>query len=344
MKLTVDIRKKFKDFELCVDFEAGNGVFGLLGPSGCGKSLTLRCIAGIERPDSGIIRLDDKVLFDSSAGIDLSPQKRRVGYLFQSYALFPNMTLEQNISASPCGKKNCSEYISLFYLNGLEKHYPHELSGGQKQRAALARMLAAEPEMVMLDEPFSSLDRDLRLRLEGKIAEISRDFGGTVLFVSHDMDEVFRLSDKVAVIENGRIVDTAPKRELFEKPNTVASARLTGCMNISSLVCDEQGVFASDWGITLPCGHNVGYGYVGCRAQYFEICSEKNGADVFECEIVRITENMFSYTVFFRNKGYISEGEGHTLVFETDKDTWHKLDKEKLFLRPVHEKLFYMVK
>ena len=205
-------------------------------------------------------------------------------------------------------------------------------------------MLAAEPEMIMLDEPFSSLDRDLRLRLEGKIAEISRNFGETVLFVSHDMDEVFRLSDKVAVIENGRIVDTAPKKELFEKPNTVTSAKLTGCMNISSLVCDEKGVFASDWGIKLPCSDAARYRYVGCRAQNFEICSEKTGADVFNCEIVRVTENMFSYTVFFRNKGYNSEGEDHPIVFEIDKDTWHKLDKGSLFIRPVHEKLFYMVK
>lgn len=340
--LFVDIHKKFKGFDLNVDFEADNGVFGILGPSGCGKSLILRCIAGIEKPDSGIIKLDDKVLFDSATGINLTPQKRRIGYLFQNFALFPNMTLEQNISVSSAGKKNCSEYIKLFYLSGLEGLYPHELSGGQKQRAALARMLAAEPDMIMLDEPFSSLDRNLRMRLEGKIAEIVDGFRGKVLFVSHDMDEVFRLTDNIAVIENGRIIDIAPKRDLFERPRTKASARLTGCMNISTLSFKENGIFASEWGIRIFGDVVEKAKYVGCRAQHFEICDEKEELDVFECEIIRVIENMFSYTILFRNKVGHMEKSDSLLTFETYKETWQGLKDGRVFLRPIRDKLFYM--
>ena len=169
MSLVVDIHKRLGAFHLDVAFEAGNGITCLLGPSGCGKSYTLKCIAGIERPDSGHISLDGRVLFDSERKIDLPPQKRQVGYLFQNYALFPNMTVAQNIR---CGlhrekdkavrEQRLREMLRLMRLEGLEKHRPYQLSGGQAQRVALARILVSEPQLLMLDEPFSALDSHLR--------------------------------------------------------------------------------------------------------------------------------------------------------------------------------------
>ena len=162
MALYVDIEKKCGDFLLKVKFTAQKEVLGLLGASGCGKSMTLKCIAGIEKPDKGVIRLDDKVFFDSEKRIHLPVQKRRVGYLFQDYALFPNMTVLQNILCSAGDRKKASEYVKRFFLDGKEQLYPAQLSGGQKQRTAMARMLAGEPEILMLDEPFTALDNYYR--------------------------------------------------------------------------------------------------------------------------------------------------------------------------------------
>lgn len=151
MKLHVDIEKDLHSFRLKVSFDTDGEVFAVLGSSGSGKSMTLKCIAGIEKPDRGVVTLGGRVLFDSAAGIDLPPQKRRIGYLFQDHALFPHMTVMENIS---CGsEKNAREYIDRFYLRGKEDLRPHQLSGGEKQRTAIARMLAAEPKLIMLDDP-----------------------------------------------------------------------------------------------------------------------------------------------------------------------------------------------
>ncbi|AUS95888.1 hypothetical protein CDQ84_15990 [Clostridium thermosuccinogenes] len=207
MSLIVDIKKKLKDFKLEVSFESKDGVTALSGSSGSGKSMTLKCIAGIVKPDWGYIELDQKVLFDSDKGINLPPQQRHVGYLFQNYALFPNMTVERNIGCA-IRRKNKSEtikeYIKRFRLKGLEKRYPFELSGGQQQRAALARAFASQPEILMLDEPFSALDSYLKRELEQEMIEFLSDFKGVVLFVSHNWDEVLRLCDRVVFISEGK--------------------------------------------------------------------------------------------------------------------------------------------
>ena len=162
--LKVDIHMELKEFDLDVDFELKKGCLGILGPSGCGKSMTLKSIAGIVTPDSGIISLaadEETTYFNSKQKINLKPQKRNVGYLFQNYALFPNMTVEENIAVG-LGKdhdeKRVSEMIKRFHLEGLEKRYPRQLSGGQQQRVALARILAYGPDVILLDEPFSAMD------------------------------------------------------------------------------------------------------------------------------------------------------------------------------------------
>ena len=198
MRLSVDIHKDFGPFRLDAAFETDSGaVTGLLGASGCGKSVTLRCIAGIETPDEGHIELDGEVLFDSAARINLSPQKRRVGYLFQNYALFPNMTVEQNIAAGVrdrAGRKEtAARLMRAFYLEGHEHKYPRQLSGGQQQRVALARILANKPRALLLDEPFSALDSYLKWQVELELLDLLGRFEGPVLFVTHSRDEVRRL-------------------------------------------------------------------------------------------------------------------------------------------------------
>lgn len=214
MLLEVKIRKKLKEFTLDVDFVVKDAVLGLMGSSGSGKSMTLKCIAGIEEPDEGRIVLDGRVLFDSQQGISLKPQQRHIGYMFQSYALFPNMTVKQNIlcglevrGLSASRQEQClQELLTRFQLQAIAESYPRQISGGQKQRAALARMLGAAPQVILLDEPFSALDTGLKQELRQELQELLQERGGVTILVSHDKQEIELLSASHRKIEQGRFV------------------------------------------------------------------------------------------------------------------------------------------
>ena len=278
MSLEVRIRKKFKGFFLDVDFVQEGGCMGILGASGCGKSMTLKCIAGIETPDEGRICLDGEILFDSKKKINKRPQDRNVGFLFQNYALFPTMTVEENIA---CGirerkkrKEIVREQIGRFRLEGLEDHRPAQLSGGQQQRVALARMLAGSPRLILLDEPFSALDTFLRDQMHQEMKKIIRDFPGEVLLVSHNREEIYKFSDTLTVIEKGKTVRTGDMKEIFRSPGRVSIARLTGLKNISAYrKLGEREILAVDWNIRLRLGQGDGehvpdQGYVGVRGHH----------------------------------------------------------------------------
>lgn len=216
--LYVDIEKRLDRYTLKVKFNCEQQTLALFGASGAGKSMTLKCVAGIEKPDRGVIELNGRTLFDSDKKIDLPPQKRKVGYLFQEYALFPNMNVSGNIRtgmrklSKSEQKEKTRELIERFQLNGLEKRRPDTLSGGEKQRAALARIFASSPEVLLLDEPFSSLDTMLKMHLIPEIRRIIKDFGGETVFVSHDIEEVRRLCDSLCPITDG----VAAKQEDIE--------------------------------------------------------------------------------------------------------------------------------
>lgn len=258
MSLVVDIEKKLGSFTLRSQFETGSGTMALLGASGCGKSVTLKCIAGIMTPDRGRIVLDGETLFDSDRHIDLTPQQRRVGYLFQQYALFPNMTVAQNIQ---CGIRSGSRaekrqqalaQLSRFRLEGLEKKYPAQLSGGQQQRVALARILASEPRAILLDEPFSALDSYLKWNLELELSELLCDFSGPILWVSHDLGECFRNCAAVCVMENGQTGKMTTMPALVQHPDSLSAARLSGCKNFFPAKAVSKGVCLPAWQLTLP--------------------------------------------------------------------------------------------
>ena len=227
MALSVDIRKALGNFHLAVQFDAGDETLALLGASGCGKSVTLKCIAGILTPDEGHIELDGVTLYDSASRINLPPQRRQVGYLFQQYALFPNMTVRQNIAAAVRDKARrqteVAEKLRQFRLEAVADQKPGQLSGGQQQRCALARILASEPTAILLDEPFSALDSYLKYQLELELAETLGGFPGTVLWVSHDRGEVFRNCRRVCVIDRGRSQPVTTLGELFRSPGTEAA-------------------------------------------------------------------------------------------------------------------------
>ena len=214
MALRVDICKKLNHFTLKTQFEASEGVTGILGASGCGKSMTLRCIAGIEKPDEGYIELNGKVFYDSKNKINLRPQERHVGLLFQNYALFPNMTVEQNLMTGLLsGEKDRTkartrvrEMLARFELTGLEKHRPSQLSGGQQQRAAIARALMTKPAIVLGDEPTGNLDSVTSMEVVGLLKNCAKKYHQTVILVTHQ-EEVAQMADRIIRIEDGRIAE-----------------------------------------------------------------------------------------------------------------------------------------
>ena len=334
MSLVVDIRKNYGKFQLDVSFETGSGhVTGLLGASGCGKSVTLKCIAGIETPDEGRIILDGRVLFDREKGINLSPQRRHVGYLFQNYALFPNMTVKQNITVGVRDRKAREEtaerLIEAFGLAGNEHKYPRQLSGGQQQRTALARILASEPEALLLDEPFSALDSYLKWQVELELLELLGKFQGPVLFVTHSRDEVRRLCSQVCVLDQGRSQPMQPVEELFEAPRTLSACLLSGCKNVSRARPLPGGrVEALDWGMTLEPGVPLppNLSHVGIRAHFLRPV-DGPGPNRLPCTVERVVDEMFSTVVMMTTPGGC---QGFSrLRMELDKAAWAALDDPK---------------
>jgi len=312
MAIYVDIKKTIGNFTLDVSFEADHETLSLLGGSGCGKSMTLRCIAGIVTPDEGIIRINDHVVYDSKKHINLKPQKRRVGYLFQNYALFPNMTVAENIMVGLEREHGMSrtrrrqiaeEYIERLHLTGKSDCYPSQLSGGQQQRAALARILVSQPDILLLDEPFSALDASLRWEMEQEVRQTIRDYQGTTILVTHNRDEVYRLSDKIAVYNNGKIDILGDKWDIFADPLTAVSARLTGCKNLSRAHVEGDRIVADDWCLSFPLTKPGSWTQVGIRAHRFELCQEPVPFG-FEYELVSSIEDTFSYTLSIRAKGH----------------------------------------
>ena len=278
MSLSVDIKKKFPNFTLDMHFSLSGRRVGILGASGCGKSMTLRSIAGIFQPDEGRIVLGDRVLYDSARRVDLKPQVRNIGYLFQNYALFPNMTVRENIMAGLSGSKNAkmaraNEMIAKFGLNSLEDRLPGQLSGGQQQRCALARIMAYRPDVILLDEPFSALDWYLRDRMQRELSDLLRDYEGMVIMVSHDRDEIFRFSEELLIVDAGHVIRQGATREVFSNPGTRSAAVLTGCKNFSRAErIDDHHVRATDWGITVETERVLPEGIrdLGFRAHQFK--------------------------------------------------------------------------
>ena len=326
MSLEVAIEKRFAGFTLRAQFTAQDTATAILGASGCGKSMTLRCIAGIVKPDKGRIVLDGVPLFDSEKKIDLPPQKRGVGLLFQNYALFPNMTVEQNIlcglHAEPDRAKRraaCAEMIRTLRLEGLEKRLPAALSGGQQQRVALARILAAKPKILMLDEPFSALDSYLREQVEGEVGALLAAFQGPALLVTHNRDEAYRLCREMIVMDGGRVLRAGETKAVFADPRSCTAARLTGCKNI--LPCVKAGphsVRLAGWEAELHLAAEVPEAVcaVGIRAHDFAPCAA-DAPNALPVRVVSSGENPFDWNLICTAPG----GEGRL---------WWKVSKATL--------------
>ena len=302
MSLEVDIRKTFGSYSLDVSFRAEDEVFGLLGASGCGKSLTMRSIAGIETPDEGRIVVNGQVFFDSAARVNLKPQQRKTALLFQNYMLFPNLTVEQNVAAGiPKGTpKDERDAIVLgelkrFDVSAFAKRYPAQLSGGQQQRVALARMLAARPGILMLDEPFSALDSHLKSLLEQNLTGLFDVFDGTILYVSHDIDEAVRFCDTIAVMEAGHLMEIDRGRELIENPKSLAGIKLGGCKNAPAAhYVDDHTVYCPQWGVEIHTHQVVPRDVkaIGLRA-FNLVKSDGPGPDAYRMRVDRVSDSRF---------------------------------------------------
>ena len=344
MAIEVRIHREFDDFKLDVQFRSESRRIGILGASGCGKSLTLKSIAGIERPETGKIESAGKVFFDSAKKIWMPPQERNVGYLFQNYALFPTMTVEKNIGiALRCGKKEkekkVRDMIERFSLQGLEKKLPGQLSGGQQQRTALARIMIYEPDMILLDEPFSALDSYLKEQTQRECLELLQDYPGTVILVSHSRDEIYRFSEEVLVMDGGKAVIQKTVKELFEHPQKVAAAKLTGCKNIEEIVWkDGKHLYVPGWDMVIPAGMgNVGDAQaIGIRAHEFTTeRTESDGELVFPVYKPEVKEDLFEYHVQF----FTSERAKTPVVWKVSKKLWDVGEKgvpKRLHLRREH--------
>ena len=309
MAVSVDIEKKLHGFTLRVKLESHGSPMGILGASGSGKSMTLRCIAGIQTPDSGRIVVNDKVLFDSEKKINLKPQERKVGYLFQNYALFPTMTVEKNIACGYRGDKKhlkakVADYIERYQLNGLEKRYPGQLSGGQQQRVALARMMIGEPEVILLDEPFSALDGYLKDIMQRDMQNFLNEYTGDMILVTHSRDEAYKFCGHLTILDSGQALTTGETKKLFERPGILQAARLTGCKNFSTVQkMGKHSIYAVDWDLMLQTKDVVpdDVTHVGIRGHWMKGSSE-GGENRMEVEVVEYIETTFEHQYLLKNK------------------------------------------
>jgi ABC-type sulfate/molybdate transport systems ATPase subunit len=347
--LEVQIAKKLETFTLDVSFTASDAPLGILGPSGAGKSMLLRAIAGLEKPDQGRIALNGRVLFDSESHIDIPARDRHVGMLFQHYALFPHLTVAENVAFGlqdlPRIQREArlAEALEYTHATDLRDRYPRQISGGEQQRAALARALSTEPQALLLDEPLSALDTHLRGQMEALLSETFSTFERPALVVTHNMEEAYRLAAQLLVLIRGHVAAFGPREEIFRHPPSLEVARLTGCKNFSrARQISEQMVEALDWDCLLHTTHPLPgpVAHIGLRAHHVDFV-EADGAttdteNVFPCWPVRFSETPFRVTLDLRLHRAPAKGEEAHLHAEVFKEKWERFRDQPL---PWHVRL-----
>ena len=317
--LKVEINRTLPGFKLDVAFSVDGEVLGILGPSGSGKTMTLNCIAGLLRPDRGFIQLNERVLFDASQKVNLPSRDRNIGFVFQNYALFPHLTASENIAYGIRHQSRAEmnhrvqTLIENMGLDGLQNRYPQQLSAGQQQRVAVARALAPEPEILLLDEPFSALDSLTKEQLEMQILDLRQFYKGHIILVTHDLVEAYRLSSRIAVYDAGKIIQCDRKEKLISSPANQKVARITGSRNLLPGTIDE--VNDSNISIVVPgLGTLKAVRYkhsrltlgmsvtIGISPEYVKI-DDHPGENTLNGTLSRIVEEIRGYRCFFQLNG-----------------------------------------
>jgi len=339
--LWVDIHKHLATFNLNTAFSVQPETLGILGASGSGKSMTLRCIAGVETPTQGRIVLNGQILFDSQQHINVPSHRRKVSLVFQNYALFPHLTVAQNIEFGlqqfPKTKRSLrvNQQLALLQLQGLDDRYPYQLSGGQQQRVALARALATEPEVLLLDEPFSALDTHLRSQLEQQLVKTLATYGGVTLFVTHNLEEAYRICNRLMVMSSGTTIAFDEKHRIFDQPRTLGVAQLTGCKNFSrASVVDADSNFADsnkpntiaalDWDITLQVNNPIppNLSQVGIRAHQVNLTPSPGLSNCFPGWLAATSETPHRMTLYVKLHQPATSPEDYHLQVEVFKEKW----------------------
>ena len=307
--LAFTLQRQHGAFRLDLALRTSCRRLGILGASGAGKSLLLRTLAGLERPAAGRIELNGRVLFDAERGIDLPPERRRIAVMLQHGALFPHLSVAANVGFAlahlpPAERRaRVARQLAAVGLLAQARQYPAQLSGGQQQRTALARALVSEPDLLLLDEPFSSQDAHRRRRLQQLMEELLARSGVPTLLVTHDIDEAYRLSEELLVIERGALQRYGPRREVFERPGAVGVARLTGCKNVSALErLGPTRLRALAWGLELETAEplEAAVTHLGMRANHLELgtAALPEAAFHWPCRVLRVSEGALHVTVF----------------------------------------------
>lgn len=338
--LFVDIEKYLPGFNLSVTFNCQNQPLGLLGASGSGKSLILRSLAGVETPSRGRIVLNGRILFDSEKGINLPSRQRHIGFVVQNYALFPHLTVAENIAFSlpknlskKVIKQQIANQLELVQLLGMENRYPHQLSGGQQQRVAIARALASRPEALLLDEPFSALDTHLRAQLERQMIKTLSNYDGVTIFVTHNMDEAYRICENLLVMEKGRAIANNSKQKIFERPDSVSLAKITGCKNFSrAVIINNQQLEAIDWDVKL---HTVSMipdylAYTGIRAHQIIFGRDLGDINTFLCWLANAIEGPHRVTLYLKLNQPSNHDRDFHIQAELYKDKWLEIKEQAL--------------
>jgi molybdate transport system permease protein len=341
--LDVDVKKALDQFELNVRISASTGTVGLLGASGAGKTMTLRMIAGIVAPDRGRIVLNNRVLFDNATGLNIPAARRKIGVVFQDYALFPNMTVAENIGfglqSLPAHERQTrvQRQLERMHISELADRNPAEISGGQRQRVAIARCMAIEPDALLLDEPFAALDPHLRRQTEEQLRETLTTYNGVVIIVTHDMEEAFRFCTDLLVLDQGKVIARGPKHQIFEQPGTVATARLTGCKNVvpaRRIGADRIEVGA--WNCVLMTKSPDALTHVGMRSHQIVFRPTPIGENTFPCWLVTTSEAPHEMTLYLRLHAAPEAGDPPHLQADIPKELWRSLSVEP---QPWHVKL-----
>ena len=333
--LVIDIEKQLPEFDLQIALHCVDKSIGVLGASGTGKSMLLKCIAGMETPSSGRIAINGKVLFDSEQKINLPSRDRNIGFLFQNYALFPHLTVAQNIAFGlPKGlttlqiKQKVSEQLHSIDLQGFGDRYPHQLSGGQQQRVALARALVSQPDILLLDEPFSALDTHLRSQMERELISALSNYSGTTLFVTHNIEEAYRICTNLLILDRGQVMRYGEKSDVLENPSNLETAKLTGCKNFSriNLIMSAR-VEAIDWECKLQVNDDTKSlpTHIGIRAHHIAFLdnSAKNDSpNIIPCWLVRTTETPHRMTLYIKLNTPPNHDWDYHLQAEVFKEKW----------------------